>query len=200
MCLLIIGAITVGLSVGACGKGNIDSKPRGLEQFKEDIRGLYTGEMEAYTIIDDAGNDATALMQRETKEFAEKEDWQSIYQYFLDYIHRIEKSETFRAEESGMLELDLSKTETKAFSVKLTPISGMNYPVYNYFVLRCQVKGTIYYDPNTYKISNTMGPWVLNSSVDGGGSTPTVINKIPVVSGDGYSAMFESVINSIKVV
>lgn len=116
-----------------------------------------------YTVWDKKGKEITDQFKRDVQEYAKKRDYENIITYFVNDISIIEKTtEVWHESRSG----DLAKTWVKEIirdGVFHPTNPDPNIPMPVTVIFECELSGTIYYDPNTMRITTTSGPFQLGA-------------------------------------
>ncbi len=161
VCLFMIG----NFSIVAASDTTADGFITALDPF-------YTDQSE-FTVFDKQGNEITEEFYISTKDMHDNNDWEGIKNYFHQNVSSLRHEEyhapTFR-------NTDLAKTVTETLSGTIDCYD----PQYSSKEVAATVRQTIYYNPNTYEITQYNNPTLISVSCDGLGYTYTNIysNKI----------------------
>lgn len=139
VCLFMIG----NFSIVAASDTTADGFITALDPF-------YTDQSE-FTVFDKQGNEITEEFYISTKDMHDNNDWEGIKNYFHQNVSSLRHEEyhapTFR-------NTDLAKTVTETLS---GVVRNVNNPSHTSDVV-VRVRQTIYYNPNTYEITQYSSP------------------------------------------
>lgn len=117
------------------------------EQLEEFLTPFYEGKTDEYIVYDVNEQDITDVFFSSTEGFYNTEDWEAIKDYYYSNVGSLSRYEDhLTLLRSG----DRARTETR-MSTQLMSRTGEAFRIRVSVTLR----GTIYYNPNTYAISDT---------------------------------------------
>lgn len=128
--------------------------------FQQELKGFYN-DLESYRIYDNSDNDITELFLKDTQEWYFLGDWTSILDYYYDNVDTMTYEETING-----LRLDQALTEYKTTRKTLTGDRGTE------LIIETILKGTIYYDPNTYVVNQVSSPTIVSIEYPNINDTP----------------------------
>lgn len=139
LCLMLVGIS----AFPASALEKEDGKSLLLREFYEDRTG--------FAVFDKQGNDITDKFYEETKAFHQSKQFLSVDEYIKQNVSRIRHEEYEAPTRRGQ---DLAKTVTEMISKTLYSKGNPNVTQEVHIIVR----QTIYYDPNTYQITQYSNP------------------------------------------
>lgn len=128
------------------------------EQLEDFLTPFYEGKTDEYIVYDANEQDITDVFFSDTTEFYNTGDWEAIKDYYYSNVGSLSRYEDHPTLlRSG----DRARTETR-MSTQLMSRSGENF----WIKVSVTLRGTIYYNPNTYVVSDTRYVLVKVTSED----------------------------------
>lgn len=119
-------------------------------------------ENTTYRVWNKSGEEVTASFELIAQRYVRVNDMGGLYDYFVNEIGYMEKT----TEVWSMTRSDLAKTWTTTVikSGRYQPTNpDPNVPMPVTVSFECDLRGTIYYDPNTMRITSTSGPYQVGA-------------------------------------
>ena len=161
--------------MGAYATGNVETISE--EEVARHISEIceVPSEGTTYRVWNKAGQEVTVSFKTIAQGYINANDMKGLYDYFVNEIDYMEKT----TEVWSMARSDLAKTWTTAIVKSGTydptnPDPLIPMPVTVSF--ECDLRGTIYYDPNTMRITSTSGPYQVGAvrKTDGSGTAEAI--------------------------
>lgn len=164
--MLIMVMLLQGLPVFAVSN-NAEKTEEISQTFKNFMKPFYEGDRNGYESISKNGSVITEKFYQETISFYTEGNWESIHEKFDQELSGMSRTEISYDALPNVYSLDIAKNQSKTFMhlVKGKDENGNgNYARDVVYTLR----GTIYYNPNTGKVSSTVGPYVESITIEPG--------------------------------
>lgn len=131
---------------------------RYTDAFIQYLEPLYNYGLDGYTLRNVAGTNITQQFLDSTQQYYKQNDWPTIINYYSDIVAYGEYTSTIHSEHNTRA-TEVPKTMSKTFTNIISRVSGRpGTSADEQITVISNLSATIYYDPNTYIISNVGSP------------------------------------------